>query len=472
MPTTDNLPHLTLRFHSERAVDLGFDAPELSSDGGLVLVRALDERVGTTQSIARVLSARRAPNLTHTTLDLVRQRIYQIACGYEDANDASRLRFDPLLRAMLGRGMDERPLASQPTLCRFENAATLRDVVRMQRAHEQRWLASLSETMEVLVLDFDGTDDPTHGQQQLAFFNTHYGSTIYAPLMVFDQDGRLVSVRMRPGNMVLAQFAAPMIERLVRLVRARFPQLPILVRADAGFSTATVINRLHRLDQELGSIDYLIGLKNNPAVRRGCAPVCELAESIAKGTKCAAVLYDRFIYHSEHWDRAYFVVAKASHDGRVGDTRCVLTTIDAMTPSRTYERLYTDRGDAENRIKDFKRYLHGDRLSCHRFAANAFRLQLHAAAYELMHSLREEVMQVIEQDPSECRSDRPAMSHSTLATETAPRRARWQFNTLRERLLKVAAYVRQSVRRFSVQLPRAFPLAAVFRQTALRLGAS
>ena len=438
-----------------------------------MLLRAVDDRRGATESIAGLLPAERlGPNVRHSYLDLVRQRIYQIACGYEDANDATRLRHDPLLRTVLGRRLDQDPLASQPTLSRFENSMKVRDVVRMQRAHERRWVASLSQDLEELVLDIDGTDDPTHGQQELSFFQSHYDSTIYSPLLVFDQNGGLASARLRPGNKTLAQFAAPMLERLIRLVRARFPEpMPILIRADAAFATTTAINCLDRLNRELRWIDFLIAVQCNSAVRRGCAATIQLAEEIARETGRATVLYNQFIYQSEHWDRARnFVVVKASHDGRTGDTRRI-RMIDALTPSRTYAWLYTGRGDAENRIKDFKNFLDADRLSCHRFVANACRLQFHAAAYELMHALREHVMEAFEQREASDVDEHPVSSETHLATETKPRLARWQFNTLRERLLKVAAYVRQSARRIWIALPRAFPCASLFRRTASRVGA-
>lgn len=469
MPTTECLPHLGFNFHPEREVRVGFDAPELSSDGGLLLLRAVDDQCATSARVAALFAEKKGPNTRHSTLEIVRQRVYQIACGYEDVNDATRLRHDPLLRVVVGRALDGQPLASQPTLSRFENAATLRDVARMQRDHERRWCASIRSDLEVLVLDIDGTDDPTHGQQELTFFNGHYDTTMYAPLLVFDQDGQLASARLRPGNKFGAQCAAPMLERLVRLVRTRFPALPILVRADAAFATPAVINRLDRLNEEVGRIDYLIALKSNSGLRSWSAPIRELAAEVAQQTRRSAVFYDRVIYKSERWGKPHFVIVKASHDGRVADVRYLISTVDALSTSRTYAWLYTGRGDSENRIKDFKNCLDADRLSCHRFAANACRLQLHAAAYELMHALRAHVMSSFEQGEAGDVQEQPQPSSTELATDVTPRLARWQFNTMRERLLKVAAQVRQTVRRVWIQLPKAFPFAQLFCSTALRI---
>jgi hypothetical protein len=394
-----------------------------------------------------------------------------MASGYEDANDATRMRHDPLLRSVIGRRLDDDALASQPTLSRFENAATLRDVVELQREHERRWAASLPADSEFIVLDVDGTDDLTHGQQELSFFNSLYDSTIYSPLLIFDHEGRLASVRLRGGNKSLAQFAGPTLERLIRLVRERLPDVPILVRADAAFAIPSMINRLDRLNDELHWIDFTIAIQRNKVIDRGANGTAQLAEEIAKETRRSTTLYNSFIYQSLTWERAHFVVVKASHDGRTGDVRCVISTVDALSPSRLYAWLYTGRGDAENRIKDFKNFLRADRLSCHRFAANAFRLQLHAAAYELMHALRAEVMNAFEAHQASNVEEHPARSETQLATESGPRLARWQFNTLRERLMKVAAYVRQSVRRISISMPRCFPFATLFLSTAKRLGA-
>ncbi len=473
MPTTDCLPQLRLEIHGDRPVDVCFDAHDLSSDGGLLLVQAADRRHGTTESIAALLPSQpTGRNARHSTLDLVRQRVYQIACGYEDANDATRLRLDPLLRVVVGRTLDEDPLASQPTLSRFENAVSLRHAIELQHDHERRYVASLPADLEVLVLDIDGTDDPTHGQQELSFYNSYYDTTMFAPLLVFDQDGRLASARLRGGNKHGAQFAAPLLERLIRAVRTRFADLPIFIRADSAFATALVINRLDRLNRELGSVDYIVGVYGNTALQRGAVAVTSIVAACAKEKSAGARCFDIVIYQAETWNDAHHVVVKAEHDGRRPSLRFVVTTLLGLTPSQIYERLYCRRGDAENRIKDFKNALGADRLSCHRFVANALRLQLHAAAYELCQTVREHAVQAIEADAAIDMPERPSNSDRKTSSEISLRYVRWQFDTMRTRLLKVAVAVRQSVRRIVVALPTAFPCAVLFHRVAMSLGAT
>jgi hypothetical protein len=464
VPTTACFPQIRVDIQ-RKPIDVSFDAPMLSSDGGLLLLGSADRLRSVTESVASRLPAQPVGrNARHTTLDLVRQRVLQIASGYEDANDATRLRLDPLLRVAVGRTLDEALLASQPTLSRFENGVSLRDVVKLQRDHERRYVESLPSDLEVLVLDIDGTDDPTHGQQELAFYNSHYDSTIYAPLMIFDQDGRLASARMRPGNKFLAHFAGPMLERIVRRVRESFPRLPILVRGDAAFAVASVINRLDRLTREVGQVDYLIGVYGNKALQRGAAPSIAIAELCAKQRGRTSRAFDMVIYQAETWDHAHHVIVKAEHDGRRATPRFVITTLLGATPSRLYDAVYCRRGDAENRIKDFKNALAADRLSCHRFVANALRLQLHAAAYELCQIVREHAVGVIEKGLADDIVEPLQESQGSVQPMEKPRRVRWQFDTMRDRLFKVAAMVRQSVRRIEVALPRAFPFAALFHE--------
>lgn len=471
MPTTECLPQLTLGFHPDRDVVVSFDAPQASSDGGWLLLRSADDRSNTTRSMAALLPQQPSEgNVVHSTHDVLMQRMFQIAAGYEDANDASRLRFDPLLRVVAGRTTDDAPLASQPTISRLENRVTLRDIVRLTHEHERRYVASLPEDLEVLVLDIDGTDDPTHGQQVLAFFNGHYNTTMLAPLLVFDQNGRLASVRLRSGKQVCAQHAAPMLERLIRRVRARFPELPILVRADSAFATTAIINRLDRLGDEVGNIEYVIGVSNK-ALQRGAQPTMALAEEEARARSRTARFYNELIYQSEDWDRAHRVVVKAEHNGTKAIPRFVVTTLTAVSASQLYERIYCGRGSAESHIDEFKNGLAMDRLSCHRFEANAFRLLMHAAAYELMHAVRSEAMRAFEHGAAADGPEHPAPSSTTLITDDQPRLARWKLATLRVRLLKVAALVRTTVRRIWVALPASFPFASLFAETALRLGA-
>jgi Transposase DDE domain group 1 len=449
MPTTPCPPPLRFDFHPERHVDVTFDAPQTSSDGGLLLLRQLDERLGLCNRIANVLPDTRDPGrVIHSRLEQVRQRVFQIALGYEDQNDADALRHDPLLRASCDRlPNDPHGLSSQPTLSRLEHAVNARDVVRLQRQLEADYVASLPDGTEVVVLDLDSTSDPTHGQQPLSFFHGHYDCSMYFPLLVFDGEGQLVSVRLRPGNAGNNRYATPLIRRLARAIKARFPHANVVVRADSGFASPRLLDALDGLNHELGAVDYVIGLEKNSRLLALVAG--EMTEAAARAPHAGgrARVFTSLAYQAKSWDHARHVVAKVEHLGDKPNPRFVVTTLDHVSARVVYEQAYCGRGDAENRIKDFKNALACDRLSCTTYVANAFRLLVHAFAYRLLDGLR------------------------THLKVVAPELGRAQFDTIRLRLLKVAAHVRQSVRRIAVALPSAFGLADVFAKLAARLSA-
>jgi hypothetical protein len=461
MPTTVCVPSLRVDGEFERPVDLTFDAPRMSSDGGLLLLKLLDDRRGVTRALAESLDDQRDQSkVSHSMLALIRQRVFQIALGYEDANDATALRHDPLLQVACGRRAEDGAIASQPTFSRLETRASARDAVRAQRAHEERWVAGLPADLTTLVLDIDSTEDPTHGQQQFAFYNTHYGHNIYSPLMIFDQFGALASSRLRSGKDHSAQFAAPMLERLIRAVRKRLPRVRILVRGDAAFGVARVIRRLEFLRVMLGPVDYVLGVSPNAAVRRCAASAKAQVEREAAASRDGeARTYENWRYAAEGWPVPRRLVVKVSRLGSTTDIRAAVTTLGKwMTPEMVYTRLYSPRGDMENRIKDFKLAISADRLSCSGFMANALRLQLHAAAYTLCHELRAKAV-AIEWAASTARSD----------PDQYRRLPRPQIDIFRLRLLRVAAAVRRSARRIWIALPQSFPRAELFRALAAAL---
>jgi len=449
-PMTECMPEVTFDFHPERRVELTFDAPQTSSDGGLVLLRQLDARIGLCAAFAPLVSDDRdARFVDHTREEQLRQRVLQIALGYEDQNDANSLRNDPLWKASCDRlPGDEAGLSSQPTLSRFEHAVDARSMVSLQRAYEDQYVASLPEDTTHVVLDLDATDDPAHGQQPLAFFHAHYDATIYFPLLVFDGEGRLVSFRLRPGNAGNNKFSTALIVRLVRKLKARFPRAMILIRADSGFCTTRMLDALDRLDIELGDILYAIGLEKNARLIAMIESELEDVRERSEASRQAERRLTTLAYAAKSWSRERYVVAKAEHLVDKSNPRFVVTNLDHIPARMLYEQVYCARGDAENCIKDFKRALAGDRLSDTTYVANAFRLFLHALAYRLLDALRRELVHI-----------------------SAPL-GRAQFDTIRLRLLKVATLVQQSVRRIVLRLPRTFGLAGVFARVAHRLGAA
>ena len=447
VPTTDCISPIELQFQ-RRPLVVTCDAPQVSSDGGALLLRQLDERFGFTKRFASLVEDRRDPSkLRHDRLEQLRQRVYQICLGYEDCNDADRLRHDPVLQ--LASGSAKQALSSQPTLCRFENSVSGRELNRLWRRFEQDYVDALDPASECVVLDIDGTDDPTHGAQQLSFFHGFYDQHMFHPVLVFDGDsGELVTAMLRPGKVHAARGAATILGRLIRAIKRRCPDAAVVVRGDSAFAMPRLMARLDALSDELGDVLYVLGLAKNSRLLGLAAPLLAEAAVQHATTKRFVRRFSWLSYAAETWSRERPVVLKVEHSERGENPRFLVTTLDGFDPGLVYDRAFCPRGQSENFIKDFKNALSADRLSCHRFVANAFRLFLHAVAYRLMHALRR------------------------AAATVVPQLGRLQMDTLRTRLLKVAALAAQSARRILVRLPRVFPLADAFQRIARHLGAT
>lgn len=427
----------------------------MSSDGGVVLLRQLDDRLGLTARLVALLGDDRdATRIRHSRHEQLRQRVYQICMGYEDCNDGDWLRHDPAFR--FACDAEDHALSSQPTLSRFENAITGRELNRLCRDYEQRYVDDLASTTDLVVLDIDSTDDPTHGDQQLSFFHGFYDQHMLHPLLVFDAvSGQLITALLRPGRAHAAKGATTVLTRLIRAIRRRCPSASILVRGDSAFAMPKLLDRLEQLDDELGDVEYVIGVAKNSRLLAFAQPLRSSVEEEFTDGKQFVRRFTWLSYASQSWPSERHVICKVEHSSRGENPRFVVTTLDEFSPGLIYDVAYCARGQAENFIKDFKNALQADRLSCHRFVANAFRLLLHAIAYRLMHALRATVAQV-------------APEATDVSTDRV-RLATAQMDTLRVRLLKVAALVTSSVRRVLIRLPRAFPLAHVFFAVATYL---
>lgn len=438
---TDRSADLTLFPLPEKPVVVRADGGALTSDAGVLLLRQLDERLGLTRRLARCVTDRRQPaKVRHEMLALVRQRIYQIALGYEDCNDADHLRADPALKLAVGRAPTEDDLASQPTLSRLENQVGWHECWRISEAllecYRQR---HRKHPPARLVLDVDATDDETHGHQQLAFFHGYYDEHCYLPLLVFAQaDGEgeqeLIGALLRPGNVHGGHRAMALIRTLVRRLRAAFPECVIELRADSALARPEIYEGCEQL-----AIPYTMSLPKNERLIAMAQPWRRDAEAIHAEIGEQVQVFGEFAYAADTWLHERRVITKAEVMSKGENPRFVVTSRTDLEPEAHY-RFYCQRGDPENRIKELKLDLKADRLSCHRFWANQFRLLLHAAAYVLMQAMRA----------------------ALAGTEFA----RAQVNTLRLRLLKVGARIRESVRRVWVQLPSAYPWAHLWPRLA------
>lgn len=424
-----------------RSVEATFDGGRLTSDGGIPWLVEADQALGLCKALAMCVPEWRRGPVIHSLTTLVRQRVFQIACGYADQDDADTLRSDPLLKWACGRAPDGgRDLASQPTLSRLEGAPDRHALEAMADALvtvyiQQRGRPTAPQT---IVLDFDGTDDPAHGEQEGVAYHGYYRQYMYHPLLVFDgATGQLITAVLRPGTAHASRFAVLTLRRLVRRLRQAWPDVAILLRADSGFA----IPRLFAWC-DAHAVDYTIGLIPNPRLEAAAAPL--LAEVLADSAAAGGAKVRRageVAYQAGSWPQARRVVFKAEALERGPNTRFVVTT-RTEAPLTVYDD-YVDRGDAENRIKDFKLGLLGDRLSDHRFWANAFRLLLHAAAFWLLDTLR--------------RWLRPLEA------------ARVQLDTLRLQLLKIGARVLIRGRRLRLRLSSHHPGQHIWDHLATRL---
>ena len=392
-----------------------FDGGQLTSDGGVPWVARAEEALGVCAALAACVPEWRRGGVRHRLEALVRQRVFQIACGYEDQDDADTLRSDPLFKLACDRRPASEPdLASQPTLSRLENAVDRHAVEALAGALADLYIRERGRAGAParILLDLDGTADPAHGQQEGVRYHGYYRQHMYHPLLVFDGDtGHLITAVLRPGDVHGSAFAVLVLRRLLRKLRATWPNVPVEVRADSGFA----IPRLYAWC-EANAVDYTIGLIPNPVLERLAAPLLETARAQSVEQGGAKVrLADASRYQADSWPHARRVVFKAEILLKGPNTRFVVTT-RSDDPLALYDH-YVDRGESENWIKDFKNALHADRLSDHRFWANAFRLLLHAAAYWLLDQLRR-----------------------WLLSAQAPR---LQFDTLRLRVIKIGGWVRE-----------------------------
>ena len=421
---------------SGKAVVAKFDGGLLSSDGGVLALREVEQRLRVADRLAACIKDPRAPDqITHTLADIIRFRLLMIAAGYEDGNDASDLRRDPVFKMALDRAPSDRELCSQPTISRLENLPDVRSLLRMGRAMIDLYGASFRQVPKRIVLDIDDTFDAVHGGQQLRLFNAHYDEYGFQPIVVFDGEGRIVTAVLRPAKRPKGTEIRAHLRRLLRAIRANWPATEILLRADSHYCGPEVLAWCRA-----NGVDFIFGVAPTSTLRRHVERLeaSTLARYATAPQAGKVRRYMEFYDGAASWSRVERIIARVEAGAEGTDTRFIVTSLPTRSARVLYEDVYCRRGEAENHIKAWKTHLAADRTSCPKATANQFRLFLHAGAYWLLWSLR----------------------------SLMPKRSPWrvaQFDTLRLRLIKIAARVVELKTQIRLHLPTACPSQAILR---------
>jgi hypothetical protein len=423
-----NATQLEFAPFKRRQVNAEFSGGDVSSDGGVLLLRQLERRLGLLQRAASVLTDPRDPErITHSVADMLKQRVFALCQGYEDLNDHGELRRDLLLQTAVER---DTPLASAPTLCRLENRASQAAAWALHEVIVERFIASFKDAPAELVLDFDATDDPVHGWQEGRFFHGYYDHYCFLPLYVFCGEQLLVSY-LRPSKIDAAKHAWAILALLVKRLRQAWPLVKIILRADSGFCR----HRMLRWCERHG-VAYVVGLAKNRRLNTLSQSARErlAAQFEVSGQKQRD--FTEFYYAARTWDEPRRVIARLEYGEQGDNPRYIVTNLD-RDASTLYDALYCARGEMENRIKEAQLGLFADRTSCHYFVVNQFRLLLASFAYILMERLR---------------------NLALVGTDFA----RLQASTLRSKLLKIGAVIVRNTRRVRVLLSSAYPYQPIY----------
>ena len=425
-----------------KKVEADFEGGVITSDSGVMLAREIDRKLGVIDHLASVLWDRRHPSyVSHSLEDLLRQRVFQLVCGYEDGNDSDDLRSDPAFKL----GCDHLPLtgedlASQSTMSRLENSPNRSDLYRLALAFGELFVVSYKKPPKRIILDLDDTADVVYGSQQLRLFNSYVDEYCYMPLHIYEgYSGKLITTILRPGKRPKGEEIVTILKRVIQFLREAWPKTHILVRGDSHFSTPEV----HDLCEDSPRVDYVLGQSVNKTLKRLGEPLMNQVLQDAKETDEPVRRLTTFDYQAGTWRQSRRIIYKAEVTQEEPNPRFVATSIRNRSAKFIY-KLYCDRGRMEGFIKEHKNYLKSDRTSCTKFEANQFRVFLHSAAYVIIHTLREK-----------------ALRRTELANAS--------FETIRLRILKVAARVQERATKIDFHLPTSYPFKDLMRTIVMNL---
>lgn len=414
-----------------KKVAIDFNGGNVTSDAGVLLLSEIEGQTGLIDSLsACIQDSRRSYSVDHSINDLFAQRIYQICCGYEDGNDSNSLRKDPAIKMAVGRlpvGGDD--LASQPTVSRLENQITDLELEKMKDVFIDHFISSYDEAPEVIVLDFDDTNNTVHGGQQESLFNNYYGEYCFMPLHVYEGiSGNFITAILRPGKRSGGKETVGYLKSIVEKIRTHWSNTIIVFRGDGHFSSPELFDYIDSQD----NMFCVTGLTGNKRLLKQAQTTIDSAKKLYNQSQVKVKLYHSFYYQAGSWSSSRKVIVKVEMSERGLNVRFISTDMFQAKAKSLYEDIYCGRGNMELMIKDHKTYTKSDRTSCHSFKANQLRLLLHSAAYVLLHRLRTQVLKGTE------------LSKAT-------------FETLRLKCLKVGGRVVELKTKIKVHLPNAYP---------------
>ena len=425
-------------FHKKVQVD--FQGGQITSDAGILFLREIENRIRLIERVASRLQDKRHPGyVKHKMIKLLTQRVFQIACGYEDANDSNELRKDSAFKISCEkRPGSENLLASQPTISRLENAPSRTDLYRIGQTLVDTFIDSYNKPPEAILIDIDDTDDPPHGSQQLSFFNAYYNCYCYQPIHIFEgSSGKLITSILRPGKRPNGKEITMILSKVCKRIKAAWPQTQILFRGDSHYSAPQVYDFCCE-----HNIQFILGLRANKVLLKKTKSLATKAEELFKTTAKPVKIYSEFKYKAGSWEKPFRVIVKAEHNDKGPNIRFIVTRLESAHRTFLYERVYCGRGAVELMIKEIKNHLHSDRTSCNRFEANQFRLFLHSMAYILLHTFREKYL---------------------AGTDLA----KAQFDTIRIKLLKVGARIIEMKTKIKIHLASGYPEKSLFYKVYL-----
>ncbi len=432
-----HLPFYATKIDAKK-VHIDFDGGNLTSDAGALILREIDQEIGLVEAIASELTdSRDAGKIKHTLHDLLSQRITQIACGHEDANDSNTLRNDPIFKMIADRCPENGDaLASQPTFSRFENSVDKAANDKLEQMLIERFINSYAKPPKVIVIDVDQTNDTVYGDQQECLFNGYYNDYCFMPLHVYEGlSGNLITTMLMPGKRPTGKEMLAIVKKLVTTLRAAWPNTKIIIRGDSHFSYPEV----HEWIDPQENVMFATGLAGNSRLNKQAKPIIDEAQKRYKELKQDVRRYHTMHYKAGTWSKMRRVVVKVEVTAQGLNVRYVVTDMEQAAASVLYKVIYCGRGVAELYIKDHKTYLKSDRTSCHNYEANRFRLLLHSGAYILLHALRKQLL-----GPTQ-------WANATM-------------ETLQLKFLNINARVRELKTRIKVEITSSYPLKDVFKR--------